>query len=98
VYDILYIDSIFDKFCVLCVVVLCIIAELFRVPFDLPEAESELVAGFITEYASIIFSLIVLTEYINIILMLFLIIILLFIYFLLIFNCVYLIALIRCLF
>ena len=35
----------------------------FRVPFDLLEAESELVAGFITEYSSIYFTLILLTEY-----------------------------------
>lgn len=50
-------------------------AELNRVPFDLPESESELVAGFITEYSSIYSSLILLTEYANIIaLMLFIII------------------------
>ncbi|MCP3678982.1 MAG: NADH-quinone oxidoreductase subunit H [Gammaproteobacteria bacterium] len=58
----------------------CVLAELFRVPFDLSEAESELVAGFITEYASILFSLILLTEYTNIILMSFLMIIFFFIY------------------
>ena len=42
-----------------------VLAETNRVPFDLPEAES--VAGFITEYCPIYFSLILLTEYANII-------------------------------
>ncbi len=42
-------------------------ADSNRVPYDLPEAESELVAGFITEYSTIYFSLILLTEYATII-------------------------------
>jgi len=95
---IFYLVVIFLVSFVYYILVFCVLAELFRVPFDLPEAESELVAGFITEYASIIFSLIVLTEYINIIVMLLLIIMLLFIYYIMIFNCVYLVALVRCLF
>ena len=47
--------------------IICILAESNRVPYDLPEAESELVAGFITEYSAVIFSLILFTEYSNII-------------------------------
>ena len=51
-----------------------ILADSNRVPYDLPEAESELVAGFITEYSTIYFSLILLTEYANIIALTYLII------------------------
>jgi len=51
------------------VFVISSMAETARAPFDLTEAESELVAGFQTEYSSMSFALFWLGEYANVILM-----------------------------
>jgi len=55
-----------------------ILAETNRIPFDLPEAEAELVAGYNVEYSSINFAMFFLAEYTNMLLNSYLVIFLFF--------------------
>jgi NADH:ubiquinone oxidoreductase subunit H len=66
-YFVFYLPGVFILF------LIAALAETNRHPFDLPEAESELVGGFNTEHNSSFFAFFFLSEYASVLLMVFLI-------------------------
>ncbi len=67
VYDQYALWNVFRQPLAFIIFVVAAFAETNRLPFDLPEAEQELVGGYHTEYSSMKFSSFMLAEYINMI-------------------------------
>jgi NADH-quinone oxidoreductase subunit H len=65
IYGQRHIWNVVPLFVSFCIYAVCVVGETNRAPFDLAEAESELVGGFHTEYSSFKFAMFFLAEYIN---------------------------------